>query len=890
MALVIAVIAAPALALGWTPLGVAQDPLVRMPGSQPAQGAVLQGSDVCLNCHAGYDPKIEAGFAWKGSMMALAARDPLFWPAFTVAMQDSIYALGRPNATDGCERCHFPKGWMEGHSDPTNASQMANFDFDGVHCDACHRMFDPFFTDTDNGVREGSDWAGYWDESEQSMTPSSVAAADTLSADTMQSGPFTYFNGLPLYDATHRPASPGYTENASGQYFLTTGSQPRGPYADAAAQHGTIYSRYTKSKYFCSTCHDVSNTALANAAFAETPPGDSMTVLPSEAEAAFSYFPLERTFSEMMLSDYGLPGGAPGVGPFAPGTVTTSHPGNAIAPSQDCHMRDLSGPGCDNQGAKSRPADSVEHPKSGLPSHELTGGNALVPYLLASAVPGSPNFDATNASLLGQGKDALTLDLDAGTPLDPIALLAGSNRAVAELGRAAAISALAYDPQSGATSFRIQNQTGHKLPSGYPDGRRMFVSIELRKQGSVIARVNPYSDAAGTLAGLPVSYSPNSPALGPGEIVRDDLVYEAHNASAITGQEITFHFALVTGFSKDNRIPPKGFRVADAATRMAQPAYNGAPAPDYFTAAEYAGGHDDIALALPAGGDRIDVRIFYQTISREYVEFLRDEIAGSGGSLASPTPSGEPAAYIVQTDPFFAKLRPWGDTLFQLWQHNLKAPGAAPVLMTQASLAIDVCAGQQDGTACDDGNACTGGDACKSGQCLGGAPIDCTDANACTDDACDPQLGCVHGFNDAPCEDGDVCTAGDMCTAGVCVVGLSVNCQDDDLCTVDACDPVAGCTHTPLAGCGSGGGGMGGAGGAGGSTASQGGGGQGGAGTTSTTTGTTSRTGAGGAVAPGGDGCSCAAPGRSSGGSPLALLALVPLLFARRKSHTRETA
>ncbi len=885
IALAAAVIAAPALAWAWNPLAVAHDPLARMPGSQPAQGAILQGTDACLNCHAGYDPKAEAGFAWKGSMMALAAKDPLFWPAFTVAIQDSIYALGRPNAADGCERCHFPKGWMEGHSDPPNAAQMANHDYDGVGCDGCHRMFDPFFADTAAGVREGADWIGYWDESGQSQTPSAPAAGDALAADTMQSSSFTLFNGTPAYDASHHLATPAYTENASGQYFLSTSSQSRGPYADADSQHGRIYSRYHKSKYFCASCHDVSNTALANAAFASTPVGDGVTVLPSESQSAFAYFPLERTFSEMMLSDYGLPGGAPGVGPFAPGNFTTSRPGDLIATCQDCHMRDVSGKGCSNQGAKTRPEDSVEHPRSGQPSHDLTGGNALVPFLLASTVPGSPNFDATNAGLLGQGHDVLTMTLDAGSPLDATALLAGANRAIAELGAAASISDLSYDPATGATSFRINNHTGHKLPSGYPDGRRVFVSLELRQAGAIIARVNPYAAAIGTLAGLPPAYSPSSPALAPGESYRDDLVYEAHTSSAVTGEEQSFHFALITGFSKDNRIPPRGFRIAEAAARHAEPAWNGAPAPGYFTAAEYAGGHDAIALALPAGGDRLDVRLYYQTISREYATFLRDEINGNGTTLVSPTPSGEAKAYIAQSDLFFAKLRAWGDTLWQLWEHNKDVPGAAPVLMTQATVTVDLCAGKPDGSACDDADACTANDTCQSSACKGGPPIDCVDQNDCTEDACDTQLGCVHAFNDGACEDGDVCTTGDVCAAAVCVAGLGVNCQDEDPCTVDACDPLSGCVHTPLANCGDAGAdaGTGGDGGAGGTTttASTGGGGS----TATTSSSTTGSGGAGGAPAPSDGGCTCSTPRPRSSAFPGVSLAFLALALGLRRSR-----
>ncbi len=138
-------------------------------------------------------------------MMAQAARDPLFWPALTVAAQDSIYAFGRPNAADGCVRCHLPAGWLEQRSDPVNAAKMNGADFDGVGCDACHRMIDPFFADTAAGTREGSDWVGYWDETGASATPSQAAAAATLAADITQTSPLDHFNGAPLRrDSPHR--------------------------------------------------------------------------------------------------------------------------------------------------------------------------------------------------------------------------------------------------------------------------------------------------------------------------------------------------------------------------------------------------------------------------------------------------------------------------------------------------------------------------------------------------------------------------------------------------------------------------------------------------------------------------------------------------------------
>ncbi|MFN2196699.1 MAG: phosphoglycerate kinase, partial [Anaerolineales bacterium] len=43
-----------------------------------------------------------------------------------------------------------------------------------------------------------------------------------------------------------------------------------------------------------------------------------------------------------------------------------------------------------------------------------------------------------------------------------------------------------------------------------------------------------------------------------------------HPSSSLTGEDETFHFALATGRYKDNRIPPKGFRIGEAADRLSE--------------------------------------------------------------------------------------------------------------------------------------------------------------------------------------------------------------------------------------------------------------------------------------------------------------------------------
>ena len=58
---------------------------------------------------------------------------------------------------------------------------------------------------------------------------------------------------------------------------------------------------------------------------------------------------------------------------------------------------------------------------------------------------------------------------------------------------------------------------------------------------------------------------------------------------------------------------------------------------------------------------------------------------------------------------------------------------------------------------------------CHGGQCAEEPLINCDDDNPCTNDSCDPQSGCAHTFNTAECDDGNPCTGGDACKDGECV-------------------------------------------------------------------------------------------------------------------------
>jgi hypothetical protein len=206
----------------------------------------------------------------------------------------------------------------------------------------------------------------------------------------------------------------------------------------------------------------------------------------------------------------------------------------------------------------------------------------------------------------------------------------------------------------------------------------MWLNVRfLDSQGNTISEINPYQ---------PLLVSTNAQgnkvyvAGGDLTVTRDDLVYEANMSSSLTGESKTFHFVLATDRYKDNRIPPRGFRIADAPARIAHPRWHGEDAMDYFTPEEYAGGYDEVNFTKPANAAGWVATLFYQTTSKPYIDFLRDEIKGTAGSLLGvPAPSGELPVYRVQSDPFFSTLKGWGDAIWDLWLHN---GGSAPVAMT----------------------------------------------------------------------------------------------------------------------------------------------------------------------------------------------------------------
>ncbi|MBM4396398.1 MAG: hypothetical protein FJ087_11970 [Deltaproteobacteria bacterium] len=116
-----------------------------------------------------------------------------------------------------------------------------------------------------------------------------------------------------------------------------------------------------------------------------------------------------------------------------------------------------------------------------------------------------------------------------------------------------------------------------------------------------------------------------------------------------------------------------------------------------------------------------------------------------------------------------------------------------------AELSWGGCSHEPNTAPCFAGDLCTVGDVCSAGTCTAGEPRDCDDDDPCTLDGCDPAVGCVYApaSGSPSCDDGSACTTGDACVAGSCTGGAAMVCDDANACTTDSCDPASGCVSAP---------------------------------------------------------------------------------------------
>lgn len=591
---------------------------VMLPGTQPNEVVPIQYVDGCSGCHGFFDADHEPYRTWQGSMMAHASRDPLFWAALAVAEQD-FDGVG-----DLCLRCHTPSGWIAGRSTPTDGSALQWFDAEGVECMVCHRLVNP----------DESEWTG------------------------VQNPPFIANSGGTNPEGWY----------GSGMMVLADGDTRYGPYANPMAPHAFAKSEFHREAALCGTCHDVSNPvtgdlAPSNGAMDPLPVGSFSGVLgsPITGKAAFnnapySYGVVERTFSEHVASalattrvrDYpSLPAELQGgILEKAYGAALLAGQGGDYADGaerpyscQSCHMAPASAAGCNMLGSPVR---------GDLPVHDLTGGNTW-------ALDAIQWLDDRGLLQIGGGLNTV----------ERAAMNAAKERAREMLAGAAALQ---VDKQAG--TLRVINRTGHKLFTGYPEGRRMWLNARWYDlQGVLLREDGAYGDLAVNVAGRALTVRTildlQDPHLRLWQVVpgitqewaaklltlgndpNTVLEYDRLNgaplftlgqlaASAPGTAHASFHFALNDTVLADNRIPPWGLRYDDARQR------NCLPVPEALYGNPGPGGEyehwDEIQLAPPANARKAVFTLLYQSTSWEYVLSL---VLGNDGSQANLKDTGK---------------------------------------------------------------------------------------------------------------------------------------------------------------------------------------------------------------------------------------------------------
>ncbi len=545
----------------------------------PIEWPILDPSLECEACHGHYEDEqhIEPFDTWAGSMMANAARDPVFWAALDVANNDI------PGVGEYCLRCHAPKGWLEGRASASlpevgDADGCAlegelddgtfEADFSGLACHLCHRMMvnpspppgeQPLYTEN----------AQYWIDDEDDCPP------DWIGAGPCRRGPYDY---------------------------------PQGP----APPHPWAYSPYHQGAELCGNCHNVTSPAL--------------TLIDENGADTGIPYPIERTFREWQQSDYA-----------AGGPLATA--------CQGCHMPDAAGE------AYACVFQNIPHTDD-LPVHDFVGGNAWIPRLLRDTYPttiGAERYDEYTATaalaenLLG---NAAALELSAPQAVGPGGVL--------------------------AVEVEVTNLSGHKLPTGYTEGRRMWLNLVVRdERGEVLFESGAYDPVTAVLT--------RDPQIKVYESVRGIWNDASRRCEHTDGLGVEFfHFVLNDCIVLDNRIPPAGFTGAtDLETQPVAYSY-----PETEPGSGFLVHWDTTRYEIPVSQPQeptasltVTATLRYQTSSKEYIEFLYDEALTQGFADDCIPRVGGPIGMSR------------GEFLYQRWNDSDRS---APVDMASAEVTVSV--------------------------------------------------------------------------------------------------------------------------------------------------------------------------------------------------------
>ncbi len=370
----------------------------------------------------------------------------------------------------------------------------------------------------------------------------------------------------------HRMMDDGVTPPGNAQYTVDdvidgVNVPRRGPwdYTDGVPEppHSWIFDPYLGESRFCGTCHDVTT---------ETERVD-------DAGMGLGVdFNEQRTYSEWLGSAYAVPG---------PDFLSC----------QDCHMPAIPDkPGCTAH------LNQHSHATGGR-RHDLVGANRFMVQILRDEY-GSAGanliadffFDNTIAAIDEFLPTAATLEITAPPEVD-------------------------LDVGLSGLSVTVTNETGHKLPTGYSEGRIMWLEVTAEYAGQRVYSSGTWDPATG--------------------IEQDEQLRTYQAIGERWSDGTTFHLLLNDHWVEDTRIPPRGL-MPDLETDPVGDRYTVRPDgtwPHYDEHAYDFPAAPQIADVTPADNRDdelwVTVRLRYLINTPEYIDFLASEGAEAGNHVAT---------------------------------------------------------------------------------------------------------------------------------------------------------------------------------------------------------------------------------------------------------------
>lgn len=646
--------------------------MVPNPGTQPQELSnltfpapynVFEFVVTCGACHGGTVDQNAAHFGnWAGTNMASATRDPVF-RANQIIVNNTVRSLtGKDGTGNMCFRCHSPNAWLSGRTDPAfngsgDGSQLIqsiilSTDNEGISCEVCHRATGSVTMKRNDLLPTDPAWnmmAGLddWPHTGAPYPNGPLAGLPMGDATLQFNDGMTYggkysgsvavsFSDLPIFGTYYTGQTYGIYpdgwlnalgQDISGQVVINAdGTTPVhfeapigpplkngvGPGYDYQKQaisieHPTYKNDFLRSSEFCGSCHDLTVPVLNHG------------------------MPEQRTYTEWKFSAFGK---------FSSNGVAT---GPNSRRCQDCHMQTLKHEYSDTARISLNPDPTLtgffpygkdRNPNGGTTFHKMAGANRDLPQMMKLLYP------EVDLEVIGMptGKDTR---LFPGMMSDRSAAWNRTTRNTEiTLTEAVAVEIIGITeatPGNYEARVKVVNNSGHRIPTGYPDGRRFWIAFSVKSGGATIYESGYYDQASATLY-TDSSRAPFARALTPviDQARNGVMVYEKKTAKANGDGTYGMSVSLLNEqVVFDNRIPPLGYSRNDYLA-------GGARFVTYSGASELAVKPVDIPDRYPDGQnwDVVTYRftaspgqaatlaaraeLYWQTHTREFMEFLKD--------------------------------------------------------------------------------------------------------------------------------------------------------------------------------------------------------------------------------------------------------------------------